>query len=85
MTKNHPTWVYQLEEIKKSFDLRTTQYVTIGMFTNPQTLRDRVYYLTKVKAFAKHPAWQAGKNDNEFIVRHGDTFYRYTRHCLIKQ
>jgi hypothetical protein len=78
----NPRFVYQLETIKPSLDLRNTEYVTIGMFDKPDLLRLRVTVLTKCPAFRKASAWQPGKNDNESVVRHGNMFYRMTRHAL---
>lgn len=73
---------YQLESIRPNLDLRTTEYVTLGMFNKAQSVRDRVASLTKVKAYAKFPSWKVGRNDNEFVLRHENMYYRITRHIL---
>lgn len=85
MTKrpiDNPRFVYQLESIRPNLDLRSTDYVTLGMFASPDLLRYRVSVLTKSKEVHKNKAWTPGRNDNEYVLRFGNMYYRMTRHVL---
>jgi hypothetical protein len=81
-TKKKSRWVYQLESIRPNLDLRTTDYVTLGMFDSAQSVRDRVVTLTKIKSHGSFTSWVLGRNDNEFVLRHENMYYRITRHIL---